>query len=114
MRRLIDIDYRRAACAFTPWETLRSLATAATCAVLVFGAVLSPRAVAADVIPVRFVAGAMHGFHVLRTVGDCILAIIWPEWRTRSFWLQARSPRCDPNPENRDSGKVKNERSVVS
>jgi hypothetical protein len=74
MRRLIDIDYRRAAGAFTPWETLRSLATSATCVLLVFVAVLSPRAVAADVIPVRFVEGAMHGFLVLRTFGGALLA----------------------------------------
>jgi len=46
----------------------------ATCALLVFLSVLSPRAAAADVIPVRFVEGAMHGFLVLRTLNGAVLA----------------------------------------
>ena len=74
MKRIIDFDCIRAAGPFTSWETLRSSAKAATCGMLVFLAVLSPRAAAADVIPVRFVEGAMHGFLVLRTLNGAPLA----------------------------------------
>lgn len=73
MKGLIDFGCVRAACPCTPRQTLRS-ARAATCAMVLVFAVLSPRAVAADVIPVRFVEGAMHGFLVLRTLNGALLA----------------------------------------